>query len=131
MAEQFRLRDDGTLDYDESFLTPEAADALFAELRAATPWEQEAGRGRPFPRLTAWYADPGLTYSYSGVTHRALAWTPALGDIRRRVENADGLAPALEAAFQEGGVQLVIVPVDYSENARVLVDELHRHSSGD
>ena len=48
----------------------------------------------------------------------------------RRVESADGLAPALEAAFQEGGVQLVIVPVDYSENARVLVDELHRHSSG-
>jgi acetolactate synthase-1/2/3 large subunit len=48
----------------------------------------------------------------------------------RRVESADGLAPALEAAFQEGGVQLVIVPVDYSENARVLVDELHRHSPG-
>ncbi|HEY2611631.1 MAG TPA: thiamine pyrophosphate-dependent enzyme, partial [Reyranella sp.] len=48
----------------------------------------------------------------------------------RRVESADGLAPALEAAFQEGGVQLVIVPVDYSENARVLVDELHRHSLG-
>jgi len=48
----------------------------------------------------------------------------------RRVESADGLAPALEAAFQEGGVQLVIVPVDYSENARVLVDELHRHALG-
>jgi len=48
----------------------------------------------------------------------------------RRVESADGLAPTLEAAFQEGGVQLVIVPVDYSENARVLVDELRRHSPG-
>jgi acetolactate synthase I/II/III large subunit len=48
----------------------------------------------------------------------------------RRVESADGLAPTLEAAFQEGGVQLVIVPVDYSENARVLVDELRRHSLG-
>ena len=48
----------------------------------------------------------------------------------RRVETADGLAPTLEAAFQEGGVQLVIVPVDYSENARVLVDELRRHSPG-
>jgi acetolactate synthase-1/2/3 large subunit len=34
------------------------------------------------------------------------------------------LAPALEAAFQDGGVQLVVVPVDYSENARVLVEEL-------
>jgi acetolactate synthase-1/2/3 large subunit len=36
------------------------------------------------------------------------------------------LAPALEQAFSEGGLQLVAVPVDYSENVRVLVDEL-RH----
>jgi acetolactate synthase-1/2/3 large subunit len=34
------------------------------------------------------------------------------------------LAPTLEAAFAGGGVQLVVVPVDYSENIRVLVDEL-------
>jgi acetolactate synthase I/II/III large subunit len=46
----------------------------------------------------------------------------------RRVETADGLAPALEAAFGEGGVQLVIVPVDYSENVRVLVEELRVHA---
>jgi acetolactate synthase-1/2/3 large subunit len=31
--------------------------------------------------------------------------------------------PTLEAAFA-GGVQLVCVPVDYSENMRVLIDEL-------
>jgi acetolactate synthase-1/2/3 large subunit len=42
------------------------------------------------------------------------------------VEDAEGLAVALEAAFAEGGVQLIAVPVDYSENTRVLVDEL-RH----
>ena len=41
-----------------------------------------------------------------------------------RVETADGLVPALESAFKAGGVQLVTVPVDYSENQRVLVDEL-------
>ena len=35
-----------------------------------------------------------------------------------------GSSPTLEAAFAEGGVQLVAVPVDYSENSRVLVDEL-------
>jgi acetolactate synthase-1/2/3 large subunit len=44
----------------------------------------------------------------------------------RRVERADGLAPALEEAFRAGGVQLVVVPVDYSENIRVLVEELGR-----
>ena len=31
----------------------------------------------------------------------------------------------LEAALGEGGVHLVVVPVDYSENMRVLVKELH------
>jgi len=35
-------------------------------------------------------------------------------------------APALEAAFKAGGVQLVEAPVDYSENIRVLVKELAR-----
>jgi acetolactate synthase-1/2/3 large subunit len=40
------------------------------------------------------------------------------------VESADGLAPALEAEFSGRGVHLVCVPLDYSENIRVLVDEL-------
>jgi acetolactate synthase-1/2/3 large subunit len=34
------------------------------------------------------------------------------------------LAPTLEAAFSGGGVHLISAPVDYSENKRVLVDEL-------
>jgi acetolactate synthase I/II/III large subunit len=31
---------------------------------------------------------------------------------------------ALEAAFAARGVQIVAAPIDYSENLRVLVDEL-------
>ncbi|HTD15093.1 MAG TPA: acetolactate synthase large subunit [Chthoniobacterales bacterium] len=46
-----------------------------------------------------------------------------------RVETADGLVLALESAFKTGGVQLVSVPVDYSENQRVLVDELAKLGS--
>jgi hypothetical protein len=42
----------------------------------------------------------------------------------RQVMPEDGLAPTLEAVFQAGGVDLVTVPIDYSENVRVLVDEL-------
>ncbi|RZM01149.1 MAG: acetolactate synthase large subunit [Variovorax sp.] len=53
-------------------------------------------------------------------------YADAYGARGRRVAHAEGLAPALEAAFAEGGVQLIAVPVDYSENTRVLVDEL-RH----
>ena len=36
----------------------------------------------------------------------------------------DKLVPTLNAAFEAGGVHLVTVPIDYSENVRVLVDEL-------
>jgi acetolactate synthase I/II/III large subunit len=32
--------------------------------------------------------------------------------------------PTLEAAFAGGGVHLVDAPIDYSENMRVLVDQL-------
>ena len=47
-----------------------------------------------------------------------------------RVTGADGLAPALEAAFNAGGVQLVVVPIDYSENMQVLSDELSKLTAG-
>ena len=40
------------------------------------------------------------------------------------VQTADGLVPALEAAFREGGVRLIAAPIDYTENIRALVDEL-------
>jgi acetolactate synthase I/II/III large subunit len=40
------------------------------------------------------------------------------------VEGPDGLVPTLEAAFAGGGVHLVDAPIDYSENMRVLVDQL-------
>jgi acetolactate synthase-1/2/3 large subunit len=41
-----------------------------------------------------------------------------------RVGDVAELRPVLEKAFSDGGVQLVAVPIDYSENTRVLVDEL-------
>ena len=42
------------------------------------------------------------------------------------VKAADGLLPALEAAFREGGVHLIAAPIDYAENTRVLIEELQR-----
>jgi acetolactate synthase-1/2/3 large subunit len=47
-----------------------------------------------------------------------------------RVESAEGLLPALEAAFAAGGIHLVSVAIDYSENMRVLVEELRRCNPG-
>ena len=90
MTQTLDIRDGGTLYYDEGFLTPEQADALFDFLRDHVPWKQEQGRGRPFPRLTVWYADAGLTYSYSGVTHHGTGWLPELLAVKERVEEVSG-----------------------------------------
>ena len=88
MGQRLELRDGGSVFYEEAFLDRAAADELCALLRRNTPWQQEIGRGRPFPRLTAYYADPGVQYSYSGVTHQAARWTPALLDLKAKVELA-------------------------------------------
>ncbi|MBL4787926.1 MAG: acetolactate synthase large subunit [Kordiimonadaceae bacterium] len=46
------------------------------------------------------------------------------GATGHRVTSADDLVATFERAFEAGGVHLVEVPVDYSENQRVLIDEL-------
>jgi acetolactate synthase I/II/III large subunit len=72
------------------------------------------------------FADFGLSFGNPDFVKYAESY----GAQGMRVETADGLAPALEAAFQAGGVQLVSVPVDYSENQRVLVEELASLAKG-
>jgi alkylated DNA repair dioxygenase AlkB len=84
------ISDGGTLLYDAQFYSTADADLIFRSLYAITPWKQEGSPGRPFPRLTAWYADPGLTYAYSGVVHRATPWTKSLLEIKDRLESAAG-----------------------------------------
>jgi acetolactate synthase I/II/III large subunit len=66
------------------------------------------------------FADFGMTFGNPDFVRYAEAY----GAQATRVSTADELAPALEKAFAGGGVHLVIVPIDYSENKRVLVDEL-------
>ncbi len=51
-------------------------------------------------------------------------YAQAYGARGSRVTAIEDLVPTLEAAFAGGGVHLVEVPIDYSENTRVLVDEL-------
>jgi acetolactate synthase-1/2/3 large subunit len=67
------------------------------------------------------FPDHGMTFGNPDF----VAYAAAYGAQGRRVTEADGLTPALHAAFAAGGVQLVVVPVDYSENIRVFIDELN------
>jgi acetolactate synthase-1/2/3 large subunit len=73
-------------------------------------WKQAADR----------FADWGLTFGNPNFVKYAEAY----GARGWQVEQSDALAPTLDAAFKAGGVGLVSVPIDYSENTRVLVDEL-------
>jgi acetolactate synthase-1/2/3 large subunit len=70
------------------------------------------------------FPDFGMTFGNPDF----VAYANAYGAKGSRVERADDLAPTLEAAFAGAGVHLVTVPVDYSENIRVLVDELRAHA---
>jgi acetolactate synthase-1/2/3 large subunit len=54
-----------------------------------------------------------------------VAYAKSYGAKGSRVGKVSELVTMLEAAFTEGGVHLVVVPVYYSENMRVLVNELH------
>jgi acetolactate synthase I/II/III large subunit len=66
------------------------------------------------------FADFGMTFGNPDFA----AYARAHHAKGRQVETADGLVPALEAAFREGGVHLIAAPIDYTENTRVLIDEL-------
>jgi alkylated DNA repair dioxygenase AlkB len=77
----------------EAFSEPEASE-LFRLLRAEIDWRQEEvvifGKRRLVPRLVAWHGDPGASYTYSGTPHEALPWTPALEQVRHRVQALTG-----------------------------------------
>jgi acetolactate synthase I/II/III large subunit len=55
-------------------------------------------------------------------------YAEAYGAKGSRVTAVEDLVPTFEAAFAGGGVHLVDVPIDYSENTRVLVDELRNRT---
>lgn len=45
------------------------------------------GKTYPQPRLTAWYGDEGVEYSYSKIKMKASLWTPELLLIKKRLES--------------------------------------------
>jgi acetolactate synthase-1/2/3 large subunit len=68
------------------------------------------------------FADFGMTFGNPDFVRYAEAY----GAKGTRVATVAELRPALERAFTGGGVHLVVAPIDYSENMRVLVDELRQ-----
>ena len=66
------------------------------------------------------FPDYGLTFSNPDF----VTYAQSYGATGHRVERSADLVSVLNAAFEAGGVHLVDLPVDYSENKKVLIDEL-------
>ncbi|OAI83064.1 acetolactate synthase large subunit [Agrobacterium pusense] len=66
------------------------------------------------------FTDFGMTFGNPDFVKYAEAY----GALGTRVEHVEDLKSILDDAFKRGGVHLVEVPIDYSENERVLVREL-------
>jgi alkylated DNA repair dioxygenase AlkB len=86
------------VDVRSSWLNAEEAEPLFQWLLGMVPWVQRRIQFRSAsgvishdqPRLTAWYGDPGATYRYSGIRNEPDVWTPALADLRERIQAETG-----------------------------------------
>jgi alkylated DNA repair dioxygenase AlkB len=82
--------------FQENFLNGTVADDLYRLFMRDIQWAHQKvfvwGKWHMQPRLTAWYGDPGASYSYSGNNLDPKAWTPALAGLRDQVQSAVGVS---------------------------------------
>ncbi|RNI28636.1 alpha-ketoglutarate-dependent dioxygenase AlkB family protein [Rufibacter latericius] len=76
------------------FISREKQASLQEALTQKAAWRQEKirmfGKQVDQPRLTAWYADAGKAYTYSGLTWEPLPWLPELAELRSQLEKTTG-----------------------------------------
>ena len=81
---------DGALRLYPRLFSIESSKRYFDDLKRGVDWNCEHitmfGRSLPLPRLTAWFGDPGMRYTYSGISAEPGGWTPTLLRIKARVE---------------------------------------------
>ncbi len=85
---------DARLSYYPGFLAVATADQLQQQLSTELNWKQAEirlfGRLIREPRLTAWHADPGVVYSYSGRRLTAAGWPGSLVLLRQQISMLSG-----------------------------------------
>ncbi|MDQ2866435.1 MAG: alpha-ketoglutarate-dependent dioxygenase AlkB [Candidatus Eremiobacteraeota bacterium] len=88
---RFVVGADPSVVYYRSFLDQADAARYFGVFVRELAWRQEAvmmyGKRMPVPRLTAWFADPGVRYTYSNLKNSPMSWTPELIELRSTVES--------------------------------------------
>ena len=85
---------DGDLTLYRNGFSTQEADEYFTQLQDTLAWTQEKitmyGKTHNVPRLSAWYGDERVPYTYSGITAYGLPWTESLQTIKARVEQLAG-----------------------------------------
>lgn len=56
-------------------------------------------------------------------------YAQSYGATGHRIKSSDDLVPTLNKAFDEGGVHVIDLPVDYSQNTKTLLDDLKQFDS--
>ncbi len=79
----------------EQFFDRTTSDHLLKILMTNIHWKQNTislfGKTHLEPRLTAWYGDPGIEYTYSGIKNTATKWSPELLTIKKAIERSTAL----------------------------------------
>ena len=88
------LPHDGVVHYFGRIFPAEVSDRFLKGLLNDTAWENDKavvfGKLIETKRKVAWYGDKHFDYTYSGVTKKALSWTPMLLELKKGVEDATG-----------------------------------------
>ena len=81
---------DGNLRLYPRLFSAEESSRFLDGLKREVEWKSERiamfGKSLPLPRLTAWFGDPGMRYTYSGIAVESVGWTPTLLRIKSRIE---------------------------------------------
>jgi alkylated DNA repair dioxygenase AlkB len=88
------LPKDGIAIYHGVVFNEVESSRICKELLDTIPWKHDEvvmfGKKIITKRKVAWFADPGITYTYTGVKKSGLLWTKALLEIKQKVEAITG-----------------------------------------
>lgn len=81
---------DAEIHFQQRFFDLKESENLFDNLLSKINWRQDKikifNKNLYIPRLNAWYADPGLSYTYSGIKLAPNSWNEDLIFIKERLE---------------------------------------------
>lgn len=101
------LNQDGEVYLIQNWLSDEEADKYFEALKKQIVWKQEMIRmfdkQLPCPRMTAWYSDKGMDYTYSGIPHEGQGWLPVLRQFKDKLEQQGYLFNSVLCNYYQDG----------------------------